>query len=64
MATLCSSGFTHGCYFQILNEQDGVRAFVATPFDEKETVVLDIDYARKWVDRQVAQYMRTIDNED
>ena len=64
MATLCSSGFTHGCYFQILNEQDGVKAYVATPSFEKETTAIDVDFAQKWVDRQVAQYLRTMEYED
>jgi len=64
MATLCSSGFSHGCYFQILNEQDGVRAYIATPFTEKETIAIDVDFAKKWVDNQVAQYLRTMEYED
>lgn len=64
MATLCSSGFTHGCYYQILNGQDGVRAYVATPFEEKETLAVDVDFARKWVDNQVTQYLRLMKDED
>lgn len=64
MATLFSSGFSHGCYYQILNGQDGVKAFVATPIAEKETTAIDIDFAKKWVDNQVAQYLRTMEYED
>lgn len=62
--TLFSSGFTSGCYFQIQQENDLVRAIVHTPVAEKETVAVDYDLAKKWVDRQVAQYLRTMSYED
>jgi hypothetical protein len=54
MATIFSTGFAHGCYFEISNLSDGqVMAKVKTPDKIVETVITDFQVARNWVDRQI-----------
>lgn len=62
---LFSSGVMSGCYFQIQQEDDyHIRATVSTPVADKEAVVTNYEYAKKWVDQQVASYLRLMNNED
>jgi len=65
MATIFSSGYTNGCYFQIAQNTDGlINAKIETPLVVKETVVVDLQAARRWVDRQITKTLVRTHRED
>lgn len=59
MATVFSTGFVHGCFYQISELPDGlILAKIETPTKVKEATTLDFNMARSWVDRQLAKTIR------